>query len=179
MATTVVARTADTLTLARVPLAVLLALATSTGRWVPAAVILVCGWITDTLDGILARRVPGTTRLGPWDAIVDGILGLGLIVGLGVGGYVPVTWLILALVLGGLLLTVRSLASGMLLQAMAYGWFLWILAIEEKDALVLVLAAIGLAAVTYGHRIPRVLLPRFFADVARLKGAGQPPDPES
>lgn len=179
MATTVVARTADTLTLARVPLAVLLAFATSTGRWLPGAAILVCGWITDTLDGILARRAPGTTRLGPWDPIVDGMLGLGLIAGLAVGGYVPVTWLILASILGGLLLTVRSLASGMLLQAMAYGWFLWTLAIEEKDALVLLLAAIGLAAVTYGHRIPRVLLPRFFADVARLKSAGHPPDPES
>ena len=85
------------------------------------------------------------------------------------GGYVPAVWLIPVLIFGGLLFIVHSLASGMLLQGMAYGWFLWTLGTEDRDALNLTLAAVGVAAIIYGHRIPRVLLPRFFADVARLK----------
>ena len=124
MVTVAVARAADTLTLARLALAVLLALVIAGDRLLLGAVILVSGWTTDTMDGILARRAPGMTRLGPWDATIDGMVGAGLMVGLVMGGYAPVAWLIPALVLGGLLVFARSAASGMLLQGMAYGWFL-------------------------------------------------------
>ena len=179
MTTVAVARAADTLTLARLALAVLLALVVATDRLLLGAVILVSGWITDTMDGILARRAPGMTRLGPWDATIDGMVGLGLMVGLVLGGYVPAVWLIPALALGGLLLFVRSAASGMLLQGMAYGWFLWILAAENMDGLILVVVTIAAAAIVHGHRVPRVLLPIFFADVARLKGSSRPPDGET
>ncbi|MCE2527142.1 MAG: hypothetical protein J4G00_06390 [Actinomycetia bacterium] len=125
-------------------------------------------WITDTLDGILARRARGMTRFGLWDVLVDGLMAMGLMVGLALGGYVSPAWLIPTLVLGGLLLSVRSLASGMLLQGMAYVWFLRTLAAQDREALVLLLWAIGVAAITHGYRVPRVLIPRFFADVARL-----------
>ena len=169
MATTAVARTADQLTMSRLPLAGLLVIVIASARLALAAGILILCWITDTLDGILARRVPGMTKLGAWDPIFDGMMAMGLMAGMVLGGYVPVVWLAPALVLGGLLLRVRSLASGMLLQGMAYAWFLWTLAAEDRAALNLVLFAIGVAAITHGHRIPRVLLPRFFGDVARLR----------
>ena len=175
MVTVAVARAADTLTLARLALAVLLALVIAGDRLLLGAVILVCGWTTDTMDGILARRAPGMTRLGPWDATIDGMVGAGLMVGLVMGGYAPMAWLIPALVLGGLLVFARSAASGMLLQGMAYGWFLQILSVEDTSGLVLVLAAIAVAAIVHGHRVPRVLLPKFFADLARLKGKGRSP----
>lgn len=175
MATTAVARTADQLTFSRLPLAVLLVVVIASARPVLAAGILILCWITDTLDGILARRAPGMTRLGAWDPIFDGIMALGLIVGMVFGGYLPAVWLAPSLLLGGLLVRVRSLASGMLLQGMAYAWFLRTLAVEDRDALAMVLPAIGVAAVTHGHRIPRVLIPRFLADLARLKGAGHRP----
>ena len=179
MATVAVARAADTLTLARLALAVLIALVIAVDRLLLGAVILVCGWTTDTMDGVLARRAPGMTNLGPWDATIDGMVGVGLMVGLVMGGYVPAVWLIPILTLGGLLLFVRSAASGMLLQGISYGWFLWILASENTSGFVLVVAAITIAAIIHGHRVPRVLLPKFFADLARLKGKGRPPGPET
>ncbi|MDE0231930.1 MAG: CDP-alcohol phosphatidyltransferase family protein [bacterium] len=178
MATTAVARTADQLTVARLPLAALLVVAIASARLVLAAGILILCWITDTLDGILARRAPGMTRFGAWDPIFDGMMGLGLMAGMVLGGYVSALWLVPSLLLGGLLFRVRSLASGMLLQGMAYAWFLRTLALEDRDALSVVLFAIGVAAITHGHRIPRVLIPRFFADVARLKGGEPPPAKE-
>ena len=175
MPTTTVARTADQLTIARLPLSALLVVLIASARLGLAAGILILCWITDTLDGILARRAPGMTRLGAWDPVFDGMMGLGLMAGMVLGGYVPAVWLAPSLLLGGLLLRVRSLASGMLLQGMAYAWFLVTLAAEDRDALNLVLFAIGVAAITHGHRIPRVLIPRFFADLARLKSGGRPP----
>lgn len=175
MATTTVARTADQLTFSRLPLSALLVVVIASARLVLAAGILILCWITDTLDGILARRAPGMTRFGAWDPVFDGLMALGLMAGMVLGGYVPAVWLAPSLLLGGLLLRVRSLASGMLLQGMAYAWFLVTLAAEDRDALNLVLFAIGVAAITHGHRIPRVLIPRFFADVARLKGGDRPP----
>ena len=169
MATVVVARAADTLTAVRVPLAVVLAFALAAERLMSGTVILICAWITDTLDGILARRAPGMTRLGPWDAFADGAVSVGLMAGLVAGGYTPVVWLLPVLVLGGLLLSVRSLASGMLLQGMAYGWFIRVVATEDRDAWNVLLGAIVAAALIYGHRVPRVLIPRFFADLGRLR----------
>jgi hypothetical protein len=69
----------------------------------------------------------------------------------------------------GPLLSVRSLSSGMLLQGMAYGWFITVVVTEDRTARTLLLGAIVAAAVVYGHRVPRVLIPRFFADQGRLR----------
>ena len=173
----VVGRTADTLTLARLVLAVLIALVVAADQLLLGAVMLVCGWTTDTLDGVLARRAPGMTRLGDWDATVDAMVGVGLMVGLVAGGYTPAVWLIPILAFAALLLLVHSAASGMLLQGISYGWFLRILVDESRSGLLLVLAAIAAAAVVHGQRVPRVLLPKFFADVARLRGEHRRPRP--
>lgn len=175
MATLAVARAADTLTLLRLAIAVSMVFVLTAGRLGLAAVILVFGWTTDTFDGILARRAPGMTRLGTWDATVDGMVGLGLIVGLVAGGYTPAVWLVPEFAFAALLLFFRSAASGMLLQGIAYGWFLRTLAYETETGLVVMLAGIAAAAIIHGHRVPRVLLPKFFADVARLKRLGRSP----
>lgn len=178
MATLAVARAADTLTLVRLPIAVSLVFVLAAGRPALAAVMLVFGWVTDTFDGILARRAPGMTRLGAWDATMDAIVGLGLIVGLVAGGYAPAVWLVPEFAFAALLLLCHSAASGMLLQGIAYGWFLWTLADETAAGLGVMLAGIAAAAIVHGHRLPRVLLPKFFADVARLKHLGRGPGGE-
>ena len=77
MTTVAVARAADTLTLARLALAVMVAIAIATDRLLLGSVFLVFGWMTDTVDGRLVRRAPGITRLGSWDAPIDSMLGLG------------------------------------------------------------------------------------------------------
>ena len=178
MATLAVARTADTLTLVRLATAVSLIFVLAAGRLGLAAVMLVFGWTTDTFDGILARRAPGMTRLGTWDATVDAMVGLGLIIGLVAGGFTPSVWLVPEFAFAGLLLFFRSAASGMLLQGIAYGWFLRILADETATGLVVMLAGIAVATIVHGHRVPKVLLPKFFADVARLKRVGSGRDGE-
>lgn len=178
MVTVAVARVADTLTLARLLLAVMIAMALAADRLLLAAVMLVCGWATDTADGFFARKAPGMTKLGPWDATVDGVVGMGLMLGLVLGGFAPNGWLVAVLGLGGLLLFAGSAASGMLLQGIAYGWFLWTLSDRHTGGLILVLTAIGIVAVIHGQRVPRVLLPKFFADVARLKAIRRGSNPQ-
>lgn len=172
MATLAVARAADTLTLVRLAIAAALVFVLAAGWLGPAAVMLVLGWTTDTFDGILARRAPGMTRLGGWDATVDALVGLGLLVGLVAGGYTPAVWLVPQLTLAALLFFCHSAASGMLLQGIAYGWMLRTLVDETAIGLAVMLAGIAAAAIVHGHRVPRVLLPKFFADVARLKRLG-------
>ena len=173
MATLAVARAADTLTLLRLGIAVALVFVLAAGQLGPAAVMLVVGWTTDTFDGILARRAPVKTRLGDWDATIDAMVGLGLIVGLVAGGYTPAVWLVPEFAFAGLLLFFRSAASGMLLQGIAYGWFLRVLADDGGTGLMVMLAGIAAAAIVHGQRVPRVLLPKFFADIARLKRLGR------
>lgn len=170
MATVAVARVADTLTSARLLLAVLIALVLAADRLLLGAVLLVCGWTADTADGFFARKTPGMTRLGQWDATIDGLVGVGLMVGLVLGGFVPPAWLIAVPALGGLMLFAGSAASGTLLQGISYGWFLWVLSERHTGGLILVLAAVALIAMIHGQRVPKVLLSKFFADVARLKG---------
>ena len=150
MAAVAVARVADTLTLARLLLAVLIAVVLAADRLLLGAVLLVFGWTTDTADGFFARKAPGMTRLGQWDAAIDGMVGVGIMVGLVLGGFVPVAWLIAVLALGGLLLFASSAASGMLLQGISYGWFLWILSGRHTGGLILVLAAIALVTMIHG-----------------------------
>ena len=178
MVTVAVARVADTLTLARLLLAVLIAVALAADRLLLGALMLVCGWTSDTADGFFARKAPGMTRLGQWDATIDGMVGVGLMVGLVLGGSVPVGWLIVVLALAGLLVFAGSAASGMLLQGTSYGWFLWILAERHTGGLILVVTAIALVAIVHGQRVPTVLLPKFFADVARLKGIRRGSSPQ-
>ena len=67
MATVAVARATDTLTparAARAARAVMIALAMASDQMLLGAVLLVSGWITDSMNGILARRAAGMTRLG-------------------------------------------------------------------------------------------------------------------
>lgn len=175
MATLAVARAADTLTLVRLGIAVAMVFVLAAGQLGLAAVMLVVGWTTDTFDGILARRAPGMTRLGTWDATIDAMVGLGLIVGLVTGGYTPAVWLVPEFAFAGLLLFFGSAASGMLLQGIAYGWFLRVLADGDGVGLVVMVAGIAAAAIAHGRRVPRVLLPKFFADFARLKRSGRSP----
>lgn len=110
---------ADGLTLMRLLIAVVVIPVAWTGDLTPTAVLVSVAWLTDLLDGRLARAsgVPG--RLGTWDLRADTAVGTGLMVGLVGSGLVP-AW-ILALVAMFLLVSVRGSAAGaMLAQLCGY-----------------------------------------------------------
>ncbi len=75
------ARSADVLTAGRMLLALPMGLAAYSAGWRATALLLSLSWWSDFLDGRLARRAGGSTRLGAWDLAADTLVGAGLLVG--------------------------------------------------------------------------------------------------
>jgi hypothetical protein len=151
------AAAADALTAGRAALALPLAVFANAGRWAVVAVLLSIAWLSDYLDGRLARRAGGGTRLGRWDLAADTTVGAGLLAGLVAGGHLA-GWVGLAgagLGIGFFFLS--NPALGMLLQTIAYGTALWFAAGEA-------VAAFAVAVVTIAG-ITAVSLPRLFGYV--------------
>ncbi|HEV8572575.1 MAG TPA: CDP-alcohol phosphatidyltransferase family protein [Actinomycetota bacterium] len=161
------ALSADGLTAARALLGPVLASLVATGRLSAAAVVLGVAWISDALDGRLARASGGLSRLGNWDFPADVVVGAGILAGLALAGAVPLPLAVLVLVgLGSAFLVLRNPALGMAVQAIGYGAFLWRLWVERVAAgwiPVAVAAGIGLLE---RRRFVRVVLPSFFRGVA-------------
>jgi hypothetical protein len=158
---------ADALTAGRALLAPVLASLVAAGRLSAAAVGLGVAWLSDALDGRLARASGGHSRLGNWDFPADVAVGGGILAGLALAGVVPMPLALLILVgLGSGFLALRNPALGMVVQAFGYGAFLWRLWVEREPAgwvPVLVAAGIGILE---RRRFIHVVLPSFFRGVA-------------
>lgn len=98
------------------------------------AILLSISWITDFLDGRLARRASTPTRLGRWDVWADTAVGAGLVVGLVLEGTLPLSMGLSALVLFGGLFLAGNLAVAMLVQLTGFLPILWILWSERPAA---------------------------------------------
>jgi phosphatidylglycerophosphate synthase len=158
---------ADAMTVGRALLGPVLAFLIAGGRFSSAAVTLGLAWLSDALDGRLARASGGISRLGNWDFPADVVVGAGILFGLALTGAVPIPLALVILVgLGFAFVALRNPAVGMALQAIGYGAFLWRLWAERVAAgwiPVVVAAGIGLLE---RRRFVRVVLPSFFRGVA-------------
>ncbi len=170
------AQVADLLTASRVLLAMLLAVAVATSSFPTATVVLVVAWLTDLLDGRLARAATSATRLGAWDFRIDVSLGAAILVGLMLSG-LGSPWLVVPAIgfLAGLTLITGNPAPSMLLLAYGYAWFLWILLDLRPLFWWLPFASILLLLVVDWHRFTTVILPAFFRGIATL-GRSERPD---
>jgi phosphatidylglycerophosphate synthase len=98
------------------------------GRPAPttAVLLVVWAWVSDALDGAMARSVGGQGRLGNADHVVDAAVGVGLIWYLGEVGFVAaLPTRVGAAVLLVLWAVTRVFAVQMLLQTLSYAGFLW------------------------------------------------------
>lgn len=80
-----------------------------------AGVLVSVGWLTDLLDGRIARRSGQEGRLGAWDLRVDTALGLGVMAGLAMAGLVSL-WLPVVAVLLSWPFLVGNVTAAMLIQ---------------------------------------------------------------
>ncbi len=161
------------MTAGRALLAVAVAVAVATDRFGAAVIVLMIAWLTDFLDGIVARRARGATRLGDWDFRVDVLLGLALLIGLAIAGYVAVWLAIVATAVGvGWTWATGNPAPAMLLLALAYGWFLSVLLIDRPDWWWLPFAAMPLLLVLDLNRFFKVIMPACFNGLAGLSRPG-------
>jgi hypothetical protein len=166
---------ADALTASRVLLALLLAVAVASGSFPTATVILAVAWLTDLMDGRIARAAAADTRLGDWDFRIDVSLGAAILIGLMFSGLAS-AWLVVVpiAVLAGLTLLTGNPAPLMLLLAFAYAWFLWLLLDLRPRLWWLPFASIVLLLVVDWRRFIGVILPAFFRGVATLGRADSP-----
>ncbi|MFZ0627054.1 MAG: CDP-alcohol phosphatidyltransferase family protein [Acidimicrobiia bacterium] len=114
------ALTPDLLTLSRLGVAVLVVPVAWSLDLELTGILISAAWLTDFLDGRLARRSNVEGRMGRWDLTVDTLLGAGLLIGLTGAGEVPLWLTVVAMVvLGGWFFSGNPTAS-MLLQLTGY-----------------------------------------------------------
>jgi hypothetical protein len=160
---------ADALTASRVVLALVVGVAVASESMTVAILVLMLAWLTDTLDGMIARASSGTTRLGDWDFRVDVSLGVAILLGLAFADRAPI-WLVLSAIglLAGWTWVSGNPAPAMLMMALAYGWFLPILFIDRPNFWWLPFAMIPVLLALDWKRFFRVILPAFFKGMARV-----------
>jgi hypothetical protein len=161
------ARTADVLTAARAVLAVLLAWLVGGEQFGMAALVLGAAWASDALDGRFAHAAGGGTRLGEWDLPADTLVGVGVLVGLAIGGYLPIALVLAAvLLLGGAFAVLRNPFPAMVLQAFAWGAILWRFWADRVVAGWVPVAVAGVIGIAERERFIGVVLPAFFRGAA-------------
>lgn len=164
---------ADVLTGGRIVLAAALAGLLARRNLGAGAVVLAVAWASDAADGRAARASGRPTRLAAWDMRADVAVGIGVLLGLVAGGYLPALVAATALLgLGGGYVLLRNEALGMALQAVGYGallWRLWADGVPARWVPVATALAIGLVD---RERFTRIVLPEFFRGMgaaARLR----------
>jgi hypothetical protein len=163
-------RVADALTVTRSVLAVCLVwLGFSQGAagFPLAVIVLLAAWMTDVLDGPLARRsgMKAQTWVGAHDIFVDTAMGVATLIYLQrsgfVDGRVAIAYLLIWAVVFWRLKRLPK-AFGALFQGPVYLWFIWIsLQQAPKVGLLLVLYGVVYIAFTWKQLVHR-LIPEFF-----------------
>jgi phosphatidylglycerophosphate synthase len=138
----------------------------------PAAVLtLLTAWITDLLDGPLARRDPRGihTWIGDHDLETDVVVALGVWVYLALAGFLS-PWLAVAYVLvaAAALRHFSSVHLAWGVQALPYGRMIWMAWRVVPPYGVLLVAWIGLVLIATWPRFPRHVLPEFLAGMRDL-----------
>jgi hypothetical protein len=157
---------ADLLTAARMGMALALPVVLGTGRLTVAAVVVSSAWVTDILDGRLARISVGEGRLGRWDLIADTAVGAGIVVGLTGASKLPLWYAAGSLLLLGVwFLRTRNLASSMALQLAGYVPLLFVLWSERADWWWLPFVTAALIGMVDWRRLIEVNIPGFLRGV--------------
>ncbi len=170
------ARIADGLTILRLVAAVALIALVWNGRWTAVAVVVGMAWLSDFLDGRLARRAGGGTRLGDWDMQADTAVGAGLALGLIAHGTLPDVIGFPALVIFGALYLLGNVAASMLLQLTGYVPTLLILWSDRPALWWLPFSVIILIAVVDWKRLFLIAIPAFLRGISgRFEGRSMDP----
>ena len=168
-----IARFADALTGARALLVFPLFFAVTANAIELAAALLAVAWWSDFLDGRLARRTTVPTRLGPWDLLIDTMVGAGLLGGLVAAGTTEaVPWGLIGLILFGGYVWRRNPSASMTFQAVAYGFFIAHVWGEEPAWTGVLVVTIGGIMLLDWHSFVGITLPTFFAGF----GVGSAPE---
>ena len=173
------AAVADGLTGLRAALAIPLFWATAAEAYGAAAALLTLAWWSDYLDGRVARSTSAPTRLGPWDPVFDALIGTALLGGLISSETVSMLpWGITGAALLAGFLVWRNLSLGMLVQALAYAFFLAEVWTHDPWWMLVLTATIGAILILDWHRFFKDVLPSFFAGISGTSETDRPAEAE-
>ena len=138
-----------------------------------AAGLMIYSWLSDTIDGSIARRSRRHyhTWIGDHDLEVDMAVSIGLLIYLIISGYIGLLpgaiylliWILLFIYMG----FQRSL--GMIFQAPIYGWFLY-LAIRDAPLYGVLLVGYLISVIIISWpRFPEEVVPAFLAGLRALR----------
>jgi len=162
------ARVADLLTAVRLVIAPLLVVVGGVSLET-AGLLLAGAWVSDALDGRAARASGRSTRLGRLDLTIDTVVGAGLLLGMANAGVVPVAVAVaLVVVLGGAFLRLRNPALALVLQGVAYGWFLVTVWTRQLPVRWVLLGTIAVLFLVGARRLFTVVIPAFLSGVVAL-----------
>jgi phosphatidylglycerophosphate synthase len=140
-----------------------------------AVVVLAAGWITDVLDGRLARAAEGKTWLGPIDVVADVALATGVGVGLVLNGrYGALPLALGAVVLLGSAAWYRNHMPAMIYMAIIdLALLATVFELGSWGRFVMVFVVVAILAVDH-RRLVETLIPRFLDGAAVLMRGGRP-----
>lgn len=136
-----------------------------------AAFLLLASWITDLLDGALARRSGGLTSwVGDHDLEIDVLVSLGVLSYLVGTGHLEPAFAVVYLLLWGVIFWRWGWRRdpAMLFQAPIYLWFIIVAMQEAPEAgRWLIGYAVAVVIVTW-PRFPREVVPNFLSGMSKL-----------
>lgn len=163
---------ADGLTMSRFVIAIVLIPATWSLNLVVSAWLVAVAWVTDVLDGRLARAVGEEGRMGRWDLTADTVVGAGLLVGLAGSGEIPAWFAAAVLTVLGTLFLLGNFAAAMLLQVAGYASLISLLWSRRPFFWWLPLATAVLIGIIDWRRLLQVNIPGFLRAFTQPVGRG-------
>jgi phosphatidylglycerophosphate synthase len=164
--------TADGLTVSRLVIAIVLVPVTWSLSLGVSALLLSVAWVTDVLDGRLARAAGEEGRMGHWDLTADTAVGAGLLVGLAGSGEIPAWFAAAVLAILGTLFLFRSFAASMVLQVAGYASMISLLWSRRPSFWWVPLATAILIGIIDWRRLVQVNIPGFLRPFTRVVGRG-------
>lgn len=159
------ATAADALTAARSIAALVAFPLISSRNWTMVALLFSLVWLSDLLDGRLARLSSGQTRLGDFDLLVDTVFGAGVVISLTAAGVIPFALGAGAMIVFGGLFLAGNTAAAMLLQLTGFIPVMAILWQERPQTWWAPFLVAALAAVVDWRRLIQVNIPAFLRGI--------------
>jgi phosphatidylglycerophosphate synthase len=166
---------ADGLTVLRFVIAIVLIPATWSLSLGVSAWLVSVAWVTDVLDGRLARAVGEEGRMGRWDLTADTAVGAGLLVGLAGSGEIPALFAFAVLVIMGTLFLLGNFAASMLLQVAGYSSLITLLWSRRPSVWWMPMVTAVLVGIIDWRRLLQVNVPGFLRGLAGRPGIGRTP----
>ncbi|MDA1329877.1 MAG: CDP-alcohol phosphatidyltransferase family protein [Chloroflexi bacterium] len=142
------------------------------GRLEIAVYLMLFAWMSDFFDGTVARQTEreSSSWLGAHDLHVDMAVSAGLLLYMTQSHFVPAALAILYVLAWTIVFWRLGIekASGSLVQALIYGWFLWVAGHEAPQAAIWVLVWMVILLAFTWRQFVGIVVPEFLGGMGKI-----------